>query len=176
MTIANGNDGDLGPFSESSGSNGEFVLAVASVPADTVAESTFQVTLETGMPRILPPSRTRPVCFGILLLTKVSIVPFNADPMADNSACHTFNDGNNGNYTNSIVLVSVGNCTFQTKQTVIDFIIRSRTLDNRPLLCLFTRDQYPISPSYNSSSDNTVAFILAAQGQESWKRCASVCR
>ena len=160
VTIANGNDGVLGPFTESNGSNGEFVLAVASVNADVVAESTFQATFGAAAS-----SNTISVPYQASVFWDSSpyqgwpIVPFNPDPSADGSACHAFNGGENGNYTNSIVLVSDGPCDWRTRQSVLDWGHNVTT----PIL-IYT-EQYPISPFLNGSEDYTVGYLPVDQGQ-----------
>ncbi len=105
VTIANGNDGYSGAFTESSGSNGEYVLAVASVNANVVAAASFDAVIAQGGSSTPPPSRTRPLYSGTdPHYQGWPIVAFDLDPSSDNDACSLSDE--QANFNGSIVLVN----------------------------------------------------------------------
>ncbi|OPB43456.1 serine endopeptidase [Trichoderma guizhouense] len=159
VTIANGNDGTSGPFSESNGSNGEFVLAVASVNSDVTAEAAFEATFESHTSKKITVSYQASVFWDSAAYDGWPIVPFNTDPSAPTDACHAFNSGWNLNYTNSIVLVSDGACNWQTKLSVLN------ALHNYTLPILIYTSQYPVSAFFNGSGDSTVGYIPLDAGE-----------
>ena len=158
VTIANGNDGLYGAFTESSGSCGEFVLAVASVNTNAEASANFTATIKKGSH-----SNTLDISYSASVFWDTSpyqgwpILAYDLDPSSPNDACQEYPPPTN--LTGATALVSGENCGWGSKRNDLDGLAPTYTT---PMLIY--SDDPAVSSYFNGSGDYTVGYISNAAG------------
>lgn len=116
MTISAGNDGQAGAFAASSGSSGEYVLAIASVDGDIMPTSSFNATFDLD-----GDSNTTKVPYRAVAdwfpseVKDWEIYPLTLDTTVEDDACSPLPE-DTPDLTGLVVLVRRGGCDFTTKQ------------------------------------------------------------
>ncbi|KAH6682326.1 subtilisin-like serine protease [Plectosphaerella plurivora] len=119
VTIAAGNDGEIGTFYASSGSSGKNVLAVASMDTGIVPAQPWKATFTTAGASSTTqlgyiPSVNRP----LWNITGLPIIPISLDTSVTNDACSLPAD--TPDLSNAVVLVRKGTCNVYTKQDNVE--------------------------------------------------------
>lgn len=119
VTVAAGNDGELGPFYASSGSSGKNVLSVASVTTGQVPAQPWHATFtQEGKSNTTQlayiPSANRP----LWNVTGLPIIPITLDTSVTNDACNL--PDNTPDLSDAVALVRKGGCNVYTKQANLE--------------------------------------------------------
>ncbi|KAH8892987.1 putative minor extracellular protease vpr [Thozetella sp. PMI_491] len=115
VTISAGNDGEYGSFAASSGSSGEHVVAVASVEASSLAAPSFHGVFSlNGQANVSQVAYLRADSWSNYAV-KLPIVPLGLNTSIEHDACSPL-EGETRNFTDAIVLVRRGGCTYASKQ------------------------------------------------------------